>query len=87
MEPRYHFQPVTKKQAQTVDGLTYFTHEVDGRLYGGWYRRAADAASVELYARGKVRKAKIGRASAEDKARRLMEDIVHSLPAPRASEH
>lgn len=79
MRHLYHREPVGKR-LRAPEGLTYFTHEVDGRLYGGWYRRAAGAgAAVELYARGQVRRAKLGRLSAEEKARTLMEEIVRSV--------
>ena len=61
-----------------VSDLAYFTHEVDGRLYGGWYRRVG-RSDIELYARGQVRKAKLGRMSAERKACRVLEEIVRTL--------
>jgi hypothetical protein len=63
--------------------LTYFTHEVDGRLYGGWYRLAANS-TVELYARGQVRKAKLGKLSVEARAGRMLEEIVRMLEGQRA---
>src|SRR5688572_7393702 len=63
----YHRQPsepeASSGSAMTrVSDLIYFTHEVGGRLYGGWYRPAGETA-IELYARGQVRKAKLGRMS------------------------
>ena len=64
--------------------LVYFTHEVDGRLYGGWYRLAPDS-SVELYARGQVKKAKLGRSTVEKKACRMLESIVRTIERRSAS--
>jgi hypothetical protein len=66
--------------------LVYFTHEVDGRLYGGWYRLGA-GSTIELYARGQVKKAKLGKLSADKKACRMLEEIVRTLErrAARAS--
>lgn len=61
--------------------LNYFTHEVDGRLYGGWYRSLA-GESIEVYARGQVRSAPLAGARLEEKACRLLEDVVRSLPRP-----
>lgn len=72
---------VVTRKSDRSDDLTYFTHKVDGRLYGGWYRRTANS-SVEIYARGQVRKAQLGRLSAEKKARRLLAEIVRGLARP-----
>lgn len=58
--------------------LVYFTHEVDGRLYGGWYRLGANS-TIELYARGQVKKAKLGRLDGQKKACRMLEEIVRTL--------
>jgi hypothetical protein len=57
-----------------ISGLQYFTHVIDGRLYGGWYREIG--TSVEVYARSQVRAAPIGDLSAEQMAQSVLADIV-----------
>ena len=66
------------------NGLAYFTHEVNGRLYGGWYRKARNL-KVEVIARGKRRSGDLGRLKPEERARRLLEEIVLSL-TPSAND-
>jgi hypothetical protein len=60
--------------------LVYFTHEVEGRLYGGWYRPVGGSA-VEVYARGQIRKAKLGKVDAPQRACRMLEEIVRTVEA------
>jgi hypothetical protein len=57
-----------------VSSLQYFTHPVDGRLYGGWYRHAG--TSVEVYARGQVRTAPVGDGPAEQVAQSVLAEII-----------
>ncbi len=55
----------------------YFMHDVDGRSYGGWFRRPS-ATHVEVIAQGHVRLARLGAASAERTAALLLEEIVRT---------
>jgi hypothetical protein len=57
-----------------VGTLQYFTHSVEGRLYGGWYRPTG--SSVEVYARGQVRVVRTGDRSAVEVAQSVLADIV-----------
>jgi hypothetical protein len=72
------------KVQETVIDLSYFTHDVDGRLYGGWYRPVGDFA-VEIYARGRVRRALLGRMSAEQRACEILEQLVRGFTAATAN--
>jgi hypothetical protein len=63
--------------AKTPEALRYFMHEVDGRLYGAWFRRQSNA-HVEVVARGQSKSAPCGGASAERAAARLLEEIVRT---------
>jgi len=61
--------------ADHTDGLTYFTHEINGRLYAGWYRRRA-GGSLEVFTRTKVRIEYLGKLSIEEHARRMLVELV-----------
>ncbi|HKZ72420.1 MAG TPA: hypothetical protein VJ011_00050 [Steroidobacteraceae bacterium] len=65
--------------SKSSNGLTYFTHEVDGRLYGGWYRGIANLG-VEVYLRGQIYRALLGRMSAEERACAVVEEVVQGRP-------
>jgi hypothetical protein len=56
--------------------LTYFTHEVDGRLYGGWYR-LLDGGRIEVLALCKIAIAS-GGSSALESAKDVLMGLVHA---------
>ncbi len=57
-----------------IGSLQYFTHPVDGRLYGGWYRHTG--TSVEVYVRGQVRTVPVGDRPPEQVAQTVLAEIV-----------
>jgi hypothetical protein len=57
------------------DDLTYFTHEIRCHACGGWYR-SLPGLKVEVFARGRVRRAPLNGLASEERARRLLEQIV-----------
>jgi hypothetical protein len=61
--------------AEDPDGLTYFTHEVNGRLHAGWYRRRP-GGRVEVFTRTKVRTEFLGQLSIEEQARQILAGLV-----------
>lgn len=61
--------------ADEPDGLTYFTHEIDGRLYAGWYRRRP-GRRLEVFTRTKARTELLGELSIEEQARRILTELV-----------
>ncbi len=61
--------------AEDADGLTYFTHEIHGRLYAGWYRRRP-GGRVEVFTRTKVRTEFLGQLSIEEQARQILAELV-----------
>jgi hypothetical protein len=71
------------------DRLTYFTHEIGGRLYAGWYRRLP-GARIEVFTRTLGRREFIGDRSVADEARRVLQALIlddvleSSVVAPRA---
>jgi hypothetical protein len=56
--------------------LTYFTHEVDGRLYGGWYR-LLDGGRIEVLAMCKIAVASAG-SSAPESAKSVLMGLVRA---------
>ena len=84
MRVQSDYHSAVAKKKDSANGLAYFTHEVNGRLYGGWYRKARNL-QVEVIARGKRRTAELGRLKPEDRARVLLEEIVLSL-TPSAND-
>jgi hypothetical protein len=65
--------------------LRYFMHDVDGRSYGGWFRRPT-ATHVEVIAQGHVRLARLGAASAERTAALLLEEIVRTSASSKRAQ-
>jgi hypothetical protein len=61
--------------------LTYFTHEVDGRLYGGWYRRL-DGERIEVLAMCKIAIASAG-SSAPESAKEVLIGLVRAEKTQR----
>ncbi len=61
--------------AEDPDGLMYFTHEINGRLYAGWYRRRP-GERVEVFTRTKVRTEFLGELSIEEQARQILAELV-----------
>jgi hypothetical protein len=61
--------------AEDPDGLTYFTHEINGRLYAGWYRRRP-GERLEVFTRTKTRTEFLGELSLEEQARRILAELV-----------
>lgn len=57
------------------NGLTYFTHEIDGRLHEGWYRRALDNR-VDVCTRTQRRLEFLNGHPVEDAAHRALTGIV-----------
>ena len=66
---------------QTTDALRYFMHDVDGRLYGAWFRRQSNTR-VEVIARGHTKSAPCGEVSVERAAALLLEEIVRMADLP-----
>ena len=56
--------------------LTYFTHQVDGRLYGGWYR-LLDGGRIEVLAMCKIAIASAG-SSAPESAKDVLMGLVRA---------
>ncbi len=61
--------------AEDPDGLTYFTHEICGRLYAGWYRRLP-GARLQVFTRTKLRTEFLGRLAADEQARQILAVLV-----------
>lgn len=59
----------------------YLTHEMDGRLYAGWYRRLP-GRRVEVSTRTQVRVAFIESESIENVAGRVLEELVREDVLP-----
>ncbi len=55
--------------------LTYFTHEIGGRLFPGWYRRLP-GRRIEVFTRTRVKTAFIEAESIEAEARRILEELI-----------
>ena len=55
--------------------LTYFTHDIGGRLFPGWYRRLP-GRRIEVFTRTRVRIEFIEAESIETEARRILEELV-----------
>ena len=66
---------------QKLEALSYFMHDVDGRLYGAWFRRRSNT-HVEVIARGQTKSAPCGKVSAERAAALLLEEIVRMSNLP-----
>ncbi len=61
--------------AEDPDGLAYFTHEINGRLYAGWYRRRP-GGRLEVFTRTKVRTELLGQLSIEEQARHILAELI-----------
>jgi hypothetical protein len=59
--------------------LNYFTHEVDGQLHGGWYRKSGDF--IEVLAKGTSRVKPLYGSSPEIEARSVLEEIIKAKAA------
>ena len=57
--------------------LTYFTHEVDGRLQVGWWRRLK-GRRIEVFTRSRVRMEFLESDSPEATARRVLEELIRN---------
>jgi len=59
--------------------LIYFTHVVDGRTYGAWYRRIS-AAELEIFAVGLMRRVSCPEGQGQELAasRAILEEFVRS---------
>jgi hypothetical protein len=62
---------------EDTEGLTYFTHEIGGRLHAGWYRRIS-GRRIEVFTRTKLHREVLGELSLEEHARRILERLVAS---------
>ena len=75
---------VTQDEAAAAGGadrLIHFTHEIDGHLYAGWYHRLP-GSRVEVFTRTRRGMATLGKASIEQEARRLLEELVRRDRSP-----
>ncbi|MGH8227297.1 MAG: hypothetical protein ACREU3_05230 [Steroidobacteraceae bacterium] len=61
--------------ADRSDGLTYFTHEIQGRLYAGWYRRLA-GGRIEVFTRTRAHTEFLGTLAIEEQAKHMLEALV-----------
>lgn len=61
--------------AEHTEGLTYFTHEVGGRLHAGWYRRRP-GGRIEVFTRTKARTEFLGNLSIDAHARAILADLI-----------
>ena len=73
-----------------VRKLTFFTHTIDGRLYGGWYRLES-TTDVEVQAMGFLQRTSWEGSTPEAAARRCLEEFVRqrtdaSKPTPVLGE-
>jgi hypothetical protein len=59
------------------EAMSYFMHDVDGRLYGAWFRRPS-STHVEVVAQGHIKSAPCGATSPERAAALLLEEIVRT---------
>jgi hypothetical protein len=66
---------------QAPEALSYFMHDVDGRLYGAWFRPRSNH-HVEVIVSGRIKSAPCGQVSIERAAVRLLEEIVRTLGLP-----
>lgn len=56
-------------------GLRYFTHMIEGRLYGGWYR-VLSGRDLEVLAVGMMEVAEFAGFDAEGTARSVLEEFI-----------
>ncbi len=63
--------------------LTYFTHEVGGRLFQGWYRRLP-GRRLEVCTRTRVKVDFIEAEPIEEEARRMLEELIELDELPDA---
>lgn len=61
--------------ALTNAELRYFSHSIDGTLYGGWFRHLSPN-EVEVFAAGLLKKIVIGAQDPEQAARETLEAFV-----------
>jgi len=67
-------------------GLQYFTHEVDGAVYGAWYR-VAPFNEIEVIGVGMLERGQFAGFSPESAAKSILEAFVrdsirHGIPMP-----
>jgi hypothetical protein len=60
--------------------LIYFTHALDGRTYGGWYRRLS-ATEIEVFAIGLMTRATCPEGQELAASRATLEDFVRRQPS------
>lgn len=68
-----------------TERLTYFTHEVDGRLHSGWYRHMP-GGRIEVYSRTHGMVEFTGKLGLIEQAGQMLEQMVReeeAFPAPR----
>jgi hypothetical protein len=57
------------------DKPIYFTHEVDGHRYAGWYHHVP-GARIEVFTRTRWATEFLGKDTTEEQAKRLLEELV-----------
>jgi hypothetical protein len=72
-------------------GLRYFTHEVDGAVYGAWYR-IVSSTQIEVIGVGMLEPGEYAGYSPESSARSILENFVRSrmrmgAPVPSLTSH
>jgi hypothetical protein len=55
--------------------LIYFTHVIDGRTYGGWYRRLS-STEIEIFAAGLMKRVPYPDGQEQATSRAVLEDFV-----------
>jgi hypothetical protein len=66
--------------------LTFFTHTIDGKLYGGWYRLEA-TTNIEVQAVGFLQRVSWNGSNPERAARKCLEDFVRQRAAAGDATH
>lgn len=76
VEALCHFATVSAENLQLGRCLdAYFTHSIDGRLYGGWFRIVSQY-ELEVLAVGILRTVRFGGFDSEQAARSVLEEFV-----------
>ena len=66
----------------SADGeIRYLNHEINGRMYGAWYRVTADRR-VEIYWHARIASAPCDSDSPQIKALKLMKDLIRRWERP-----
>jgi hypothetical protein len=71
---------------EEAGALTYFTHEIDGRLRVGWWRRLK-GRRIEVFTRTRMRVEFLETHSPESIAGRILEELTREEDAPLQSSN